>query len=195
LYNLATNIADLPDSLGLRIANSVVYPTLSRTYNEARADFSKIYYRMRLYFDVAAHTSLGGLAAMSEWLVGVLYDERYHGASVMLGAFALRSAFALMAYPWETAFFASGVTHFQFRRSVVNSVSLLLLMPIGFSWLGPQGVIWGTVLARGTPLLVLWPAAHKAGWIRYHREALVPVFLGLGYALGRGAVYLLERLF
>src|SRR5690606_22250858 len=90
LYNLAATIADLPESLGLRIVNSVVYPTLSTTYNSAPESFSKVFYRLRLYFDALVHTALGGLAALSVHIIDLLYDDRYKGAGVMLGVFAIR---------------------------------------------------------------------------------------------------------
>jgi O-antigen/teichoic acid export membrane protein len=195
LYNLAANIADLPESLGLRVMNAAVYPTLSRAYHEVPQSFSKIFYRVRLYFDALAHTALGGLFVMAGWLIALLYDDRYLAAGSILRAFAVRASFALMAYPWESAFFAKGVTHFQFRRSLLSSVTLLLAMPLGYRFLGASGVIWGTVLARATPLLVLWPAAHKAGWIRYHRELLVPAFFVLGMGLGELALRALQPFF
>ncbi|MFT3927511.1 MAG: oligosaccharide flippase family protein [Myxococcales bacterium] len=195
LYNLATNIADLPETLGFRIVNSVVYPTLSRTYNEAPSTFARVFYRLRLYFDAAAHTALGGLAAMSAFVIDLLYDDRYQGASVMLAVFAVRSSIGIMAAPWESAFFARGQTQFGFRRALVSSVALMIAMPLGYHWYGGQGVVWGTVLARASALLVLWPPAYTEGLLRFRRELLPLAFFGSGYALGCVVENMLRRLF
>ncbi len=184
LYNLATNIADLPETLSFRIVNSVIYPTLSRTYNEAPDTFRRVYYRLRFYFDAAAHTALGGLTALSGFVIDLLYDERYQGASIMLAVFAVRASIGVMASPWESAFFARGQTHFGFRRALVSSIALLVAMPLGYHWFGYVGVIWGTVLARATALLVLWPPAYVAGLLSLRRELLPFVFFAGGYLLG-----------
>jgi O-antigen/teichoic acid export membrane protein len=184
LYNLAANIADLPESLGSRLMNSVIYPTLSSTFKDAPENFSRMFYRLRFYFDGVAHTALGLLAAMSEWIIAFLYPDRYQGAGAMLSVFAFRTSIGLLAAPWESAFFARGHTHFGFRRSLITSIAVLVGMPLGYHWFGGVGVLWATVVARGTALLVLWPAAHVEGLIRYHRELLAPLFLVLGLALG-----------
>jgi O-antigen/teichoic acid export membrane protein len=195
LYNLATNIADLPETLSFRIVNSVLYPTMSRTYNEAPATFRKVFYRLRFYFDAAAHTALGGLAAMSAFVIEVLYDERYRGAGVILAVFAVRASIGTMIAPWETAFFARGITHFGFRRALISSIALLIAMPLGYQWFGWQGVIWGTVVARSTALLVLWPPAYIEGLLSLRRELLPAGFFAAGYLLGSLAEAVLRRLF
>ena len=184
LYNLATNIADLPETLSFRIVNSVVYPTMSRTYNEAPATFRQVFYRLRFYFDAASHTALGGLAAMSAFVIDLLYDERYQGASVILTVFAVRASIGVVVAPWESAFFARGLTHFGFRRALISSIALLIAMPFGYHWFGWQGVVWGTVVARATALLVLWPPAYLEGLLSFRRELLPIGFFGIGYLLG-----------
>ncbi len=184
LYNLATNIADLPETLGFRIVNSVIYPTMSRTFQSAPETFSRVFYRLRLYFDAACHTALGGLAALSAFLIELVYDERYHAASAMLAVFSVRASLGLMLSPWESAFFARGHTQFGFRRALVSSVALLIAMPIGYAWYGGIGVVWGTVVARATAFLVLWPPAYAERLLRVHRELLPLAFFGLGFGLG-----------
>ncbi len=194
LYNLATNIADLPESLGFRIVNSVIYPTMSRTFQSAPETFSRVFYRIRLYFDAACHIALGGLAAMSGFLIELLYDERYHAASAMLAVFTVRASIGLMVTPWESAFFARGHTHFGFRRALLASISLLIAMPVGYALYGGIGVVWGTVFARATAFFVLWPPAYTERLIRFHRELLPVAFFGAGFVLGNVADGVLRSL-
>jgi hypothetical protein len=118
-------------------------------------------------------------------IIDLLYDDRYQGAGVMLGVFAVRTSMGLITAPWEIAFFARGHTHFGFRRSLITSAAVMIAMPVGYHYFGAAGVIWGTVAARATALLVLWPPAYAEGLLRLHRELLVPLFLALGYGLGR----------
>jgi O-antigen/teichoic acid export membrane protein len=195
LYNLATNIADLPETLSFRIVNSVLYPTMSRTFTEAPDTFRKVYYHLRFYFDAAAHTALGGLAALSGLVIDLLYDDRYQGASIMLAVFAVRASIGVMVSPWESAFFARGQTHFGFRRALVSSIALVIAMPLGYHWFGYHGVIWGTVAARATSLLVLWPPAYMEGLLSFRRELLPFGFFGGGYLLGTLADSALRQLF
>lgn len=184
LYNLANTLSELPASLGNKLLNSVVYPTLSTTYHGAPQDFSKIYYRLRLYFDAVAHTVLGGLAAMAGWIVHFLYPDGYSGAGEMLAVLAFRASASLLGAPWESAYNARGQSHFVFRRSLLIAVSVLVAMPVGFHLFGSSGLLWGTVVAQAAAVLVFWPAAHEDRLLKLHREVLPIAFLAVGFALG-----------
>ena len=84
--------------------------------------------------------------------------------------FAVRASIGIVVAPWESAFFARGQTHFGFRRALISSIALLIAMPLGFQWFGWQGVVWATVVARATALLVLWPPAYLEGLLSFRRE-------------------------
>jgi O-antigen/teichoic acid export membrane protein len=194
LYNVALGLAEMPETLGTRLTSAIAYPTLSRTFQQQPGLFVQAYYRMRLYFDALVHTALGGLSAMAAWLIALMYDDRYAEAGAMLQILAVRTVLSMVAAPCEMALLARGKSEFGFRRNLVMSIAVMIAMPVGYRYLGTQGLLWGTVAARATSLLVLWPAARAEGFLRLHRELLPLPFFLIGLALGELMVWLLPAL-
>jgi O-antigen/teichoic acid export membrane protein len=194
VYNIALALAEILDALVVRLIEGVLFPTYSRIHNERPAEFSRIYYRTRLALDALVHTLLGGLIALGPWIVHLLYDPRYHGAAPMLQILALRTSFAVLTAPCETALFAHGLSMYGFRRNAAIAAATFVSMPVGFALGGTIGLVWGTALARTAAIPVLWPAARRAGFLRLHREVLFVPFLALGYAVGRAVLVALPPL-
>jgi O-antigen/teichoic acid export membrane protein len=194
LYNIALTLAEAPEMLGNRVISGVLYPLYARIYNQRPEDLPRTYYRSRLAFDAVLHTSLGGLFALSYFIIDLLYDPRYLDAYRMLQILAVRTAFSLMAVPCETCLTARGLSVYGFRRNLFVAVSVFVFLPIGYYVAGIDGVLWATAVSRVAALVALWPAARVHGILRLERELLVPVFLAVGYALGSGLSWLLSML-
>jgi O-antigen/teichoic acid export membrane protein len=190
-YNIALSLAEMPDALIGKVIGGAVYPTLARVRNEDPNNFTNVYYRMRGWLDPLAHMGLGALIALSTWIIDLLYDDRYAEAATMLGVLAVRTSIHVMAIFCETCFLAYGESNFSFRRNLFVSGVLLVAMPVGSYFGGVQGVLWGSVAARSTALVVLWPEAYRRGFLRLHREALVLPYLATGYGLGKLLAWLL----
>lgn len=191
IYNIALALAELPDAVINRVIEGVLFPTYSRIHIERPAEFNRIYYRTRLVLDALLHTALGALVALGPWIIHLMYDARYHGASAMLQILALRTSLSVLAAPCETALVAQGHSEYGFRRNAAVAAATFVLMPIGNSLGGAAGLVWGSAIARAAALPMLWPAARRLGMLRYHREFLFLVFLAGGWVLGRGLLLLL----
>jgi O-antigen/teichoic acid export membrane protein len=191
LFNVGLNLAEAPEALANRVIGSILYPYYARLHNESPADFPAAYYRTRLAFDGVVHTALGGLMALSPWLIRVLYDQRYLGAIPMLQILALRTSVSLVASPCETALTAQGHSIYGFRRNLFVAISTLVLMPAGYALDGATGLLLATAVARATALAAIWPAAWERGILRLRRELLVPAFLALGFGVGSALIRIL----
>ncbi len=184
VYNVGQALAEVFDTLTNRLASGVFYPTLARIHNENPGDVRRAYYDIRRWFDALLFTGLGGFAAMSQWIVDLLYDDRYAEAGTMMNILAFRTAAAMLATVCEACLVAQGASIYSFRYNAMVAPVTLLAMPLGGFLGGTTGLLWGAVIARASGLLVLWPAAWKCGFLRLEREALALVYLGFGYALG-----------
>lgn len=184
VYNIGQTLADLCDTLATRLTNGVIYPMLARIYATRPADLADAYYKTRVWFDLVLFTGLGGIAAMSEWIIALLYDDRYLGAAEVMRILVFRGAVAALATLCEVCFVAQGATVFSFRFNLVVTLVMVAAMPIGGLYWGVPGILWATVIARASGLLALWPRAYQLGFLRLHREALALLYLGLGYGLG-----------
>lgn len=193
VYNVGQALAEVFDTLTNRLASGVFYPTLARVHNERPGDIRRAYYEIRRWFDVLVFTCVGGFAAMSHWIVDLLYDDRYLQAGAMMRILAFRTAAAILATVCEACLVAQGASVYSFRYNAVVAPVALVAMPIGGYLGGTTGLLWGAVIARSSGLLVLWPAAWKRGFLRPERELLAVVYLGMGYALGWLAVAVLPE--
>lgn len=191
LYNVASSLADAPESLAQRFMSGVLYPLYARVVNERPDEMARVYYRSRVYFDASLQTALGGLYALAPWLVSLLYDARYQGAGFMLQLLSLRVALTLLAVPCESLLTAHGRAEFGFRANAVLAASTLGLLPAGYAVAGVRGVLWAMVASRAASLLTLWHAARKNGVLHLGRELVAPAFFVTGYSLGKALLWLL----
>jgi O-antigen/teichoic acid export membrane protein len=184
IYNIGQTLAELCDTLATRLTNGVMYPMLARVHTQQPAELAGAYYRIRVWFDLALFTGLGGLAAMSEWIITLLYDDRYLAAADVMRILVFRAAVAALATLCEVCFVAQGQSVFSFRFNLVVTIAMVVAMPIGGIFWGITGLLWATVIARAAGLVALWPRAFRCGFLRPARELLAVAYLASGYGLG-----------
>jgi O-antigen/teichoic acid export membrane protein len=197
VYNIALNLAEMPPTLVSNVLSGALYPALARVkdQNDPKA-FADTYYGVRRWLDPLAHVGIGGLAGMAGIIIEVLYDDRYQATdgirtSYILVVLAVRASVQVLALSCEYAFIALGESKFSFRRNLYVSSVLVVSMPVGDWVAGAEGVLWASVLARGTALVALWPEARRRGFMRFSRELLCIPYLAVGYGLGTLATKLL----
>lgn len=193
IYNIGHALAELCDTLATRMTNGVIYPLLARVHARRPDDLAPAYYRIRLWFDPLLFAGLGGIAASSDWIITLLYDDRYLAASDVLRILVLRAAVAALATLCEVCFVAQGQSVVSFRSNLLVTLALAVGLPVGAMLGGLTGMLWATVIARATGLLALWPRALRQGLLRPSREILALVYVALGYGLGQVVVGILPE--
>jgi len=192
VYNIALNLAEMPPTLVSNVLSGALYPALARVRDQADPKaFADTYYGVRRWLDPLAHIGIGGLAGMATFIIDLLYDDRYQSAAGILVVLAVRASVQVLALSCEYAFIALGESKFSFRRNLYVSSVLLVSMPVGDWVAGAPGVLWASVIARGTALVALWPEAHRRGFMRIGNELLCIPYLAVGYGLGTLATKLL----
>lgn len=194
IYQIALTLAELPEALASNVVNGVLYPTLARVRNEQPEAFADHYYQIRRWLDPLMHIGLGGLIGLSDWIIRLLYDDRYLSAAWMMRVLAIRASLQLLSTVCEACFLARGESRFGFRRNLFVTIMLMIAMPIGHFLDGVEGVLWGSVIARSMALVALWPDAHKRGFLRLRNELLVIPYVGSGYLIGKLAELMLDKL-
>ena len=184
IYNIALALAEMPEALIGNVVNGAIYPTLARVRNTQPEAFADVYYKLRRWLDPLAHIGLGGLIGMSDWLIDLMYDDRYQSAGWMLRVLAARTSVQILASLVESCFVAHGDSQFSFRRNLLVSLVLVVAMPIGSALAGIEGVLWGSVVARASALAALWPEARRRGFLRLWRELVAVPYLAAGYLVG-----------
>lgn len=183
-YNVAFALAEAAEGVATRVSGSVIYPVFAELHNREPGALRRAYYATRLPFDALSHVALGGLCALSGFLIELLYDPRYQAVTPMLQALSVRASLGLWASACEVALMAQGLSVVQFQRNAAVTLGVLVCMPAGFWLSGASGLIWGTVVARLCAFAALWPRAQERGLLAPVRELWVPLCFGAGYALG-----------
>jgi O-antigen/teichoic acid export membrane protein len=185
IYSIAKILVGAAEGILDRLTYSLSLPVLGEVIRKDRSNFRNLYYRFRLPIDFLAALLSGILFTAGTFIVNFLYDERYSQAGTMLEILAV----GLMIYPFlvvRSAFTATGDTHIVAGVSILQAISLLSFMAIGFLSLGPLGAIAGVAIHRIIPATVTVLLSHRHGWIGIWQELrIVPIFIA-GAFIGKG---------
>jgi O-antigen/teichoic acid export membrane protein len=185
LYVLAFNLITMVDGAGSHLFSTVAMPTLSKINREEPERLRTLFIRLRLPFDLAFLGAAGAIFMIGPSLIGVLYDERYAGASTALQILSFSLVFARYGM-FATVYLAVGRPELLTLYNLVRVISLFAFVPIGYALHDFEGAVWATAL-HGAPAALLfwflntslrlnsmrvealvslaWPAGCLAGWL------------------------------
>jgi O-antigen/teichoic acid export membrane protein len=190
IFYIAKTLKDSIETLLDRLNSSMTLPVLSEVIRINPDNLKSRYYRFRLPVEVVSAASAGFFFAAGTLIVNVLYDHRYADAGAMLQILS----FGLLLYPFQlirSGFTAIGRTNIVAWVSILQAGSLVLCLVVGYYVDGPFGAIVGVTASRIFPSVVLLILASHANWISYWDELRwIPIY-ALGFALGKGAMYVL----
>jgi O-antigen/teichoic acid export membrane protein len=184
VYYFASTLAEAVSAAATRVTHGVLFPSLSQINRESPERLTDVYYRIRLRFDVLTLLPIGVLATLSNAIVELLFDPRYHAAGWMLQALCVRSAMSCTLVTMETYLFALAQTRYGFYRDMSRSLWVIIGIPLAWSAAGLQGLVWVVALSEIPVLLVLWTGFARVGALRVRREAIGPAAFGVGAVLG-----------
>lgn len=189
LFGIAANLGLIAQEFCQRITGAVVLPALNARLRENGASLKQDYYRFRTAFEAIALLSGIAMLALGADVVQFLYDDRYHGAGMILRLLGI-SALMLAYLPAHDAFIAMNrielMTQAQLARLVALVAGLMTLVPL-YSANGVALSLAGASMANGVLTLV---NARRVGLFDLWRELRYLALIALGLA----GVYGLELL-
>jgi O-antigen/teichoic acid export membrane protein len=193
LYSVAKMLVDAGEGLLERLNGALSLPVLGEVIRKDPSNLRDRYYRFRLPIELTAGLLGGGLFASGHFVVNFLYDARYAQAGDMLAILALGT----VIYPFliiRSAFTATGDAHIVAAVSILQAVSLVVSMAIGFFAFGLLGVVAGVALHRIIPSAMIIALARQRDWISIRQELrIVPAFV-VGILIGKGVVLMAAAL-
>jgi O-antigen/teichoic acid export membrane protein len=161
----------------------LVFPSLSEALRSGDAAAHKVYTRVQQIADAI----LGGIAGLTlvlgGWVVRILYDARYAEAGWMLQLLAL-GLVAMRYQVLEQMMFARNRPGWVSLSNSLRALSLVLCVPLGYGLAGVQGAVLAVVASQfaGWPVALVFKWRH--GLMSWRSEAVWPLALALGAALG-----------
>jgi O-antigen/teichoic acid export membrane protein len=193
LYSVAKILVDTGEGLLERLNTALSLPVLGEVIRKDPSNLRDRYYRFRLPIELMAGLLGGVLFASGHFVVDFLYDSRYSQAGDMLAILALGT----VTYPFlmiRSAFAATGDAHIFAAVSILQAMSLVICMAIGFFAFGLLGVVAGVALHRVIPSATVLVLARQRGWISIRQELrIVPAFI-VGILIGKGILLIAAAL-
>jgi O-antigen/teichoic acid export membrane protein len=186
VYNFASMLAEAISSAVIRITHGVLFPLFSQISRDEPAELTRRYYKIRLRTDALTLLPLGCIAASSQLIVDIMFDDRYAAAGWMLEALCVRAAMTCLLAPVETYLFSIGQTRYGFYRDIARALWVLPGIPLAWMYGGLPAVVWTVALSEVPVVLVLWPAFSRHAKMLWLREAIGPVAFVVGYLFCAG---------
>lgn len=189
LYYVAKTLKDAIENLLERLNGMMALPVLGEVARNEPANVSDRYYRFRFPIEMTSAVSGGFLLTAADLIIHFLYDSRYHDADQMLRVLSV----SLILYPFlviRGAFAAIGEAHVIAWISVLQAVSLVVCMMIGYWLTGPLGAIFGGVASKTIPSIAILVLGYRKRWVVVYKELRWLPALILGLAAGEIATYL-----
>ena len=170
IYGLASNMIGPASNLVGHNCRSVLYPRCSDYFRGAREAVMGRYYGENKKLITVITVPPMIIAGLSQLLVVLLYDDRYHGAGTILMTMGIGVFFAGLQAAAEQLLVAGGHT----RAGLGGNITRLFLMPAftltGYYFFGFKGFIWVGLCANVPVLLYFWRAQRQAGLLDVRAE-------------------------
>lgn len=157
VYGIAKNLSDVLNSFVNRLNYVVIFPFIAKNVELPRLQLRLQVRPVRRSFLAITAMSFACLVAASDFLISLLYDQRYHSAGWMLSILCVGAWFSVLCTVNESTLLGFGK---PFYGAVANCLKFLWLvagLPFALNSYGFAGVVIVVALAdvwRYFPLLV-----------------------------------------
>jgi O-antigen/teichoic acid export membrane protein len=157
VYGIARTISDLLSGLVQKLGNVLLFPVIASHSQMDRNELRGQLARIRVKFFLPIVFGLSFFVATADLAIQILYDQRYHAASWMLGVLVVGSWFSVLANVNETTLLGLGRPSYSAISNFAKFVFLLIGLPVEYREFGLVGAV--TVIAfadlfRYVPILI-----------------------------------------
>jgi O-antigen/teichoic acid export membrane protein len=180
IYNIGYFLASFPLLL-VRAVNSRIMIPLYRDHHPANSaqEFKRMR-KLRLALSGGALLMLGGLSMLGVPLVGIMYDERYAAAGLIVAAVALIQMPEVIGITYDQSALAVGDSRNYFWLQALKAGVQTLGLLVGVEIAGLEGALIGQAIALVAlhPAVILLARKHRA-WDPLNDIVLVALALAL----------------
>lgn len=158
---IAYTIAAVPVELAMRLTSSVGLPALSEAHRRDSSTMWHILHKFRKRVLFLSLMLVSTVVFVSEPLVELLYDRRYHAAGPYVVAITLTSSISIIFAGYNNAMLALGKSQTYLWIITLAAVSRIIGLIAGFEIFGIMGMIVGGGIANLAVLMIVWLAMAK----------------------------------
>jgi O-antigen/teichoic acid export membrane protein len=157
IYGIARSISDLSGNLVVRLGSVVLFPFVASQAHLPRTELIRHLSPLRAKFLLLTGAGFSVFITTADWLVRLVYDERYQAATWILPVLILGSWFTVLATLNESALLGIGKPSYAAAANSLKLVFLIVGLALGTSSYGLLGgvvVVAMADLCRYVPTLV-----------------------------------------
>jgi O-antigen/teichoic acid export membrane protein len=178
LYAIAVIWSRLMLQLLLKINDQVLLPLYARFYHEDRETVRGKIFRNRTVILAVAIPATCILVLGGQFLVDLLYDQRYQGVGWMLQILSIGTIGSIIAASSGNALLSFGDSLSFMKFQIARSLLLVLSMLIGGILYGTFGIVVGVAVSKfiAYPVLAFYLHRHGIWMPKLDLSALVAAF-------------------
>lgn len=141
IYGLARSLADPLGAIVMRLGSYVVFPAIAASANAPRYQLRSRISASRLKLLLVAALGLAVLASVADWVVAIIYDERYQAAGWMLPILVVGVWFSILCSIGEATLIGFGKPIYGAAANSLKCGYVLIGVPLGYLHYGILGVV------------------------------------------------------
>lgn len=174
---IAYTIASIPIELAVKLTSSIGLPVLSEAHRSDTAAMGQILHKFRKRVLSLSLVLVSLVVLVSEPLIELLYDQRYHDAGPFVVAIALTSAISLIFAGYNSALLALGKSQTYLWLMSLAAASRIFGLIVGFDYFGIMGMLVGGGISNLVVLIVTWAVMLRLRLLDFKLDFVVLLFI------------------
>jgi len=187
VYGIAFSLSDLPRQIIAQFSSRVGFPFISKFAHQTRSEFRKVLLKYRMMVLSAGVVLLSFTICVGDIFILHVYKRPYHGAAWMIAIFGLGLWHTMLYTTTSPAIMSLQKSHYNALANLLYFVTLLVLLPLGYSYFGILGAVVGVAISDLPMYIVNVYASYREGLGMLRQDGLMTlVFVGtlvVGFAI------------
>ncbi|WP_404361157.1 oligosaccharide flippase family protein [Methylotuvimicrobium sp. KM1] len=184
VYSIAFMLSNFPSTIVSNLSHKVLFPNFSRINREFPGQLKFSLIKSKLWLGVSVIPITGILMSGSEFIVDLLYDDRYSDAGWMIKLLFLRVVTGCMLIPNALVMVAKGLPQYSTFSATLKALFIFIALPLSHKLYDTQFMIFMIGISGLINLPILWYALIKHKLFSLKVEVFSVICLAIGYIAG-----------
>ena len=179
VYGIAFSLSDLPRQIISMFSSKVGFPFIAKFAHQPRPEFRKVLSKYRLMVLAVGAVLLTFTICVGDVFILHVYKKPFHGAAWMIAIFGLGLWHTLLYSTISPAIMSLQKSHYNALANLLYFVTLLVLLPLGYSYFGIVGAVAAVAVSDLPMYVVNVYASYQQGLGMLRQDGLMTlVFIG-----------------
>lgn len=179
VYGIAFSLSDLPRQIITMFSSKVGFPFIAKFAHQPRPEFRKVLSKYRLMVLAVGAVLLTFTICVGDVFILHVYKKPFHGAAWMIAIFGLGLWHTLLYSTISPAIMSLQKSHYNALANLLYFVTLLVLLPLGYSYFGIVGAVAAVAVSDLPMYVVNVYASYQQGLGMLRQDGLMTlVFIG-----------------